>query len=196
MSRIPLTMEDIKKARQRLFALIRRDAYSEGVFRLSSGRVSSYYIDCRKVTLSSEGVLLAARLILDAIKGQRIEAIGGPTIGADPIIGAASVLSLLQYKKPLKAFLVRKTAKSHGTQRQIEGPPLAKGARAVVVDDVATSGESLLEAIAALRKSGVKVVQVIVLVDRNEGAKARLRKAGYALRTLFNIDEFRSCSLR
>lgn len=191
ISRMFSTM-GLNKTKQQLFSLIKRDAYCEGNFRLSSGKMSSYYIDCRKVTLSSEGALLAGRLIVELIKGKDIDAIGGPTIGADPIVGAASVLSLLKYKKPLKAFLVRKHAKGHGMQQQLEGPPLPKGSRVVVIDDVATSGGSLLDAIAVLKQQAMTVVMVIVLVDRNEGAKEKLQEAGCALHSIFNIDDFKS----
>ncbi len=198
ISRIVFTMAliTIKKARKELHALIKRDAYREGTFQLSSGLTSSYYIDCRKVTLSSNGAYLTAYLILEAMKNKKIDAIGGPTIGADPIVGAVSVLSLVKYKNSLKAFLVRRFAKSHGTKRQIEGPALKRGSRVIVVDDVATSGGSLLEAIAALRKRGLKVAMVIVIVDRGEGAKARLRSVGCPMHSIFTIDDFKSKKLR
>jgi len=180
------------KTKEKLFTLIKKYAYAEGTFKLSSGKTSSYYIDCRKVTLSSEGALLAARLILECVKNKKIDAIGGPTIGADPLVSAVSVLSLLENKKPLNAFLVRKSAKAHGLQRQIEGPLLKKSCRVAVVDDVATSGGSLIEAITALTDAGIKVVMAIVLVDRNEGAKENLKKLGCELHSFFNIDDFKS----
>jgi len=184
-------MKKIDKAKQGLFRLIKSKAYREGRFKLSSGKISNYYIDCRKITLASEGAYLAALLILDIIKGRKIDAIGGPTIGADPIIGAVCVLSLTKYNKPVKAFLVRKTVKSHGTKRQIEGPTLKKGFRVVIVDDVATTGGSLVEAVSCLRKKGIKVDKVIVLVDRNEGAKEKLKKLNCNFTSIFKIEDFR-----
>lgn len=184
--------KELYKARQDLFKLIKLNAYKEGKFVLSSGRESSYYIDCRKVTLTSQGAYAAGLLILDIIKDKRIDAVGGPTIGADPIVGAVSVLSLLKYNKPLKAFLVRKSAKSHGLKRQIEGPHLEKGYRVVVIDDVATTGGSLIEAVSALRETGIKVELVVVLVDRNEGAKEILKKAKCKLISIFKIEDFKS----
>ena len=184
-------MEKIDKVKQRLFKLIKSKAYCEGRFRLSSGKISNYYIDCRKITLTSEGAYLAALLILDIIKGRKIDAIGGPTIGADPIIGAVCVLSLTKYNKPIKAFLVRKSVKSHGTKRQLEGPTLKKGFRVVVIDDVATTGGSLVEAVSCLRKKGIKVDKVIVLVDRNEGAKEKLKKLNCNFTSIFKIEDFR-----
>jgi len=100
-------------------------------------------------------------------------------------------LSLTKYNKPVKAFLVRKTVKSHGTKRQIEGPTLKKGFRVVIVDDVATTGGSLVEAVSCLRKKGIKVDKVIVLVDRNEGAKEKLKKLNCNFTSIFKIEDFR-----
>ena len=181
----------IDKARKQLFRIIKRDAYAEGKFLLSSGKISNYYIDCRKVTLSSEGAYFAAIVILDLIKNRKIDAVGGPTIGADPIIGAVSVLSLIRHKRPIKAFLVRKSAKSHGLKRQIEGPALGKGRKVVVIDDVATTGGSLIDTISCLRKKGIKVDMVITLVDRNEGAREKLKKAKCKFVSVFNIKDFK-----
>lgn len=185
-------MKKLNRIRQELFKLIKSDAYCQGRFKLSSGKMSDYYIDCRKVTLTSKGAYLAALLILETIKDKNIDAIGGPTIGADPIVGAVAVLSLLEYKKPLNAFLVRKSAKAHGLKRQIEGPHLSRGSRVVVIDDVATTGASLIETVSHLRKKGIKIAMVIVLVDRDEGAREKLSKAGCKFISIFNIKEFKS----
>ncbi|MFH1621524.1 MAG: orotate phosphoribosyltransferase [Candidatus Omnitrophota bacterium] len=186
-----MQIKGIDKAKRQLFGIIKRDAYVEGRFLLSSGKISDYYIDCRKVTLSSKGAYFAALLILDLIKNRKIYAIGGPTIGADPIVGAVSVLSLIRYKKPIKAFLIRKLAKSHGMKRQVEGPKLDRGDKVVVVDDVATTGGSLIDAISCLRKRGIKVDMVITLVDRNEGAGEKLKKAKCKFVSIFNIKDFK-----
>ncbi|MFC1753638.1 orotate phosphoribosyltransferase [Thermoproteota archaeon] len=188
-------MAHSNKIKRDLFRLLKSQAYCEGRFKLSSGKISNYYIDCRKVTLTSQGAYLSAMLILEAIRGKKVDAVGGPTIGADPIVGAVSVLSLIKRKKTLKAFLVRKSAKAHGLGRQIEGPELKRGSRVVVVDDVATTGGSILDAIACLRKKGIKVEAVIVLVDRNDGAAQRLRKARCKFLPIFNIREFHSSKL-
>ena len=185
-------MREKAKLRRELFGIIKKNAYSEGRFVLSSGKTSDYYIDCRKVTLASRGVYLSGLLILDIIRNKKIDAIGGPTIGADPIVGAILALSLTEYKKHLKGFLVRKSAKSHGLGRQVEGPKLNKGARLVVIDDVATTGGSLVETISCLRQQGLRVDSVIVLVDRNEGAKEKLKKVNCKFTSLFNIREFKS----
>lgn len=182
----------IDEAKKELFKLIKSEAYCEGSFRLSSGKVSNYYIDCRKITLSSKGAYLAALLILDIIKNSKIDAVGGPTIGADPIVGGVCVLSLIKYNRPIKAFLVRKSAKSHGLKSQIEGPVLKSGSHVVVVDDVATTGGSLIEAVSCLRKRNIKIDSVIVLVDRNEGAGEILKKAKCKFIPIFNIEDFRN----
>ena len=184
-------MRGIDRARSELFRLIKSQAYAQGKFKLSSGKISDYYIDCRKVTLSSKGVYLSALLILDIIKNKKIDAVGGPTIGADPIVGAVCVLSLIKNNRPIKAFLVRKSAKSHGFKRQIEGPKLKKGSSVVVVDDVATTGGSLIDTISCLRNKGIKVKSVITLVDRNEGAREKLKKAKCSFISIFNIEEFK-----
>lgn len=183
---------EIDKARRELFKLIKSEAYCEGRFILSSGKISNYYIDCRKITLSSKGAYLSALLILDSLRKRRIDAVGGPTIGADPITGAVSVLSLIKYHRPIKAFLVRSSAKAHGLKRQIEGPQLKRGCRVAVVDDVATTGGSLIETVSCLRKKDIKVDMVIVLVDRNEGAKERLKKAKCKFVSIFNIEDFKN----
>jgi orotate phosphoribosyltransferase len=181
----------IDKARQELFKLIKSKAYAEGRFKLSSGKISDYYIDCRKVTLSSKGAFFSAFLILDMIKNKKIDAIGGPTIGADPLVGAVCALSMARGRKPLKAFLVRKEAKTHGLKRRIEGPKLKKGDRVLVIDDVATTGGSLIDTIVCLRKEGVKVDSVITLVDRNEGARQKLNSLKCDFIPIFNIKDFK-----
>jgi len=178
----------VKKLKERLAALLHKDALKKGKFILSSGKESNFYLDGRIITMTPEGVYLVASIILEWIKGADIQALGGPTLGADPIVGAVAALSHIQ-QIPLKAFIVRKQAKEHGTQRQIEGPALKPGERVVIVDDVATTGKSLVEAKAALDKIGVIVDRAIVIVDRNDGAKENLEATGCKLQAIFNIKE-------
>jgi len=173
-----------KQYKKRLLQLIKRKALKRGRVVLSSGKVSNYYLDGRLITLSSQGAYLIASIILDLIKDKKITAIGGPTLGADPIVGAVIGLASIKGKK-LGGFIVRKSTKKHGMQRLIEGVPLPKGSRVVLVDDVATTGGSLVEAKAALDKQGVKVDCVIVVVDREEGAAQNLAKADCRLISLF-----------
>lgn len=180
---------DFEKNKARLKEIIDQKAIMRGDFLLSSGKKSNYYIDCRKVTLSPEGAYLAALIMLNLLEKEGIAIIGGPTIGADPIVGAIAALSHLN-KNPIQTFLVRSKAKAHGTTQQIEGPELKKGAEVVIIDDVATSGKSLVNCIIALKDAGVSVKKAICLVDRNEGAAENISKEGCELISIFNIAEF------
>jgi orotate phosphoribosyltransferase len=175
--------------KEKLFTLLNKEALKRGKFVLSSGKVSNYYLDGRIITLTPEGAYLVAGIILDMIKDENLDAIGGPTLGADPISGALAALSYIN-KAPIKTFIVRKQAKEHGTQQQVEGPELKKGARVIIIDDVATSGKAILEAKAALDKIGVIAEKAIVIVDRNQGAAQNLAKAGLKLESIFKILEF------
>jgi orotate phosphoribosyltransferase len=182
--------QNIKELKARLLALLKRDAFKRGQFILSSGKTSDYYLDGRIVTLSSEGAYLVGSIILELIKDKGITAIGGPTIGADPIVGAAAALAHLRNFN-LKAFIVRKHVKGHGSKRQVEGPALNPGEKVILVDDVATTGKALLEAKQALDKMGVKIEATLVIIDRLEGAGGNLEKEGLKLEALFNIEDFR-----
>lgn len=136
------------------------------VFKLVSGGVSQFYFNCKKVTLDPEGQFLIGRLFFEAVRNTEARAIGGLTLGADPIACAVAYTSWLQ-KSPIQAFVVRKKVKEHGTASLIEGK-VAPGDRVVVVDDVITTGGSTLQAIAACREAGLEVVKAVVLVDREE----------------------------
>jgi orotate phosphoribosyltransferase len=182
--------QNLKELKARLLALLKKDAFKRGQFVLSSGKSSDYYLDGRIATLSSEGAYLAGSIILELIRGKGITAIGGPTLGADPIVGAVMALAHLQ-NLTLKAFIVRKNAKDHGSKRQVEGPALSPGEKVLLVDDVATTGKALLEAKQALDKIGVKIEAILVIVDRLEGAGGNLEKEGLKLDALFTIEDFR-----
>ena len=182
--------KDLEKYRQRLFELLMKDAFRKEQITLSSGKQSSYYIDARTVTLNPEGAFCAACLILAMIEGNaKIKAIGGPTIGADPIAGAIAAVSFLQ-QLPLKTFIVRKAAKVHGKGKQVEGPRLKPGSEVVIIDDVATTGSSLVEAAGVLRASGLIVEKAIVIVDRQEGGRENLSAAGIQLSSIFTVADF------
>ena len=155
--------------REELLKLVKEKAVRKGEHTLSSGKKSNYYIDAKQVTLDPHGILLVAKAILAMLHGVQVEAVGGPTLGADPIAAAVALLSS-QTGRPLKAFIVRKEEKKHGTQKRIEGPSLERGDRVVVVEDVVTSGKSVLDAVKEIEKSNCRVVKVICLVDREEGA--------------------------
>lgn len=182
-------MKTADTLRAQLLALLKKEALKKGKVVLSSGRASSFYIDGRCVTLSAQGAYAAACLILNLLKGKKIEAIGGPTLGADPIAGAVAAVSYIK-KKPVKTFIIRKTPKAHGARRQIEGPSLKQGARLILIDDVATSGKSLVESIDILRNEGFQVDTAIVIVDRQEGAEEALAQKRCQLISLFTPKDF------
>ena len=144
-------------------------AVKTGEFLLSSGKKSNFYVDCRKVTLHPQGARLIGKIILDKIKDLKVDALGGLTLGADPITSAVVTLG------NIPGFIVRKKAKEHGTQQKIEGL-LESGWNVVIVEDVATTGASALQAIEAAEAAGAKVVKVIAVVDREEGAAEALKK--------------------
>ena len=183
-----MTTTDIHQEREELLQLLIKKAYFREKITLSSGKVSDYYIDARRVTLTARGAYLCARLILDKIADDDYDAIGGPTLGADPMIGAIGVLSL-QAGRPINTFILRKSPKAHGKQQQIEGPLLFRGNRVVLIDDVATTGKALVESIDILFKIGVEVVKAVCLVDRCEGARQAVAAKKCALESLFDITE-------
>ncbi len=157
-------------AKDELKSLLKQvGAVKFGEFTLSSGKKSDFYVDCRKATLHPKGAKLIGGIILDKIKGLKVDAVGGLTLGADPIIGAVITLS------DIPGFIVRKKAKEHGTKQRIEGL-LQPGWSVLIVEDVATTGGSALEAIQAAEDAGAKVVKVISVVDREEGAREALAK--------------------
>ena len=155
--------------REELLKLVKEKAVRKGDFKLSSGKASAYYIDGKQVTLDPRGIFLMAKMVLSLTQGAQADAVGGPTLGADPIAAAVALLSS-QTGRPLKAFIVRKEEKKHGTEKRIEGPPLQAGDRVIMVEDVITSGKSVMEAIREVEKLGCRVVKVVCLVDREEGA--------------------------
>ncbi|OPX21128.1 MAG: orotate phosphoribosyltransferase [Desulfobacca sp. 4484_104] len=179
-------------ARQQLLKLLRQEALEFKDIILSSGRRSNYYIDCRRVTLSAVGAYLTAQLVLQHLPPRTVEAIGGLTLGADPIVAAVAAVSY-QEGHPLQAFIVRKEAKGHGQQHLIEGPYLAQRARVAIIDDVATSGGSILKAIRAVQQqTDWQIARVMCLVDRQEGARELLAQEGYELSVLFTGAELTS----
>lgn len=175
--------------RKALLQLLRQEALSLQEVRLSSGQVSHYYIDCRRVTLSAPGAYWTAQLLLPSLAAAGITALGGLTLGADPIVAAVAALSFTT-SAPLQGFIVRKEAKKHGRRQSIEGPPLPAGAKVAIVDDVATTGRSLLQAIQVVQAETTwQIAQVLCLVDRQEGAKELLAQAGYELQACYTATE-------
>jgi len=165
-------------AREQLLSLLAEKSFRLGEFKLSSGGTSDYYIDCRLTTLDATGALLTGQAVLQEIRnrGWHADAIGGLTMGADPIVVATAVISA-QQGHPVHGFLVRKAEKTHGTGQRIEGFR-NKPARVVIVDDVCTTGASTIQAIKAAREYGFEISGVLCLVERQEaGGRANVEKA-------------------
>jgi orotate phosphoribosyltransferase len=181
----PLKEHTMAEDRARLLELVKTVALSRGHFILASGKESSYYLDGRLVTLSPEGAYLTGKLMYEHLKDLDVQAVGGLTMGADPVATAVAVVSYRE-GHPIPAFLVRKEAKGHGKQKQVEGP-LPAGARVAIVEDTVTTGDSALQAIAAVEALGCTVVTVMALVDRLDGAGELLASKGYAFAPLFTV---------
>ncbi len=146
----------------------------EPAFRLVSGRMSRFYVNCKPTTLSPRGMFLAGHLVLKAIAGSGVSAVGGLTFGADPIAVATAFASEIE-GRPVKAFSIRKSRKDHGIIRWIEGD-VSPGEAVAVIDDVATTGGSTIKAIERAREEGLSVRRVVILVDRQEGGLDNIRE--------------------
>jgi orotate phosphoribosyltransferase len=146
----------------------------EPVFKLVSGRMSRFYVNCKPTTLHPRGMFLVGHLLLERLRGARVSAVGGLTFGADPVAFAAAFASALE-DGALKAFSIRKTQKDHGIVRWIEGD-VRPGERVAVVDDVATTGGSTITAIERARAEGLEVAAAVILVDRQEGGLENIRR--------------------
>ena len=180
-------MQKLRATPENLARLFYIYAYSRGKFVLSSGKVSSYYLNGKEVILSARGLYLSTRLLLERIFASppRPEAVGGLSFGAAPLAAAVSAFSCFpEYRSFLSSFIVRKEAKAHGTRSRVEGP-FYRGIQAVVVDDVLTTGASVLSAARAVEEAGGRVDRIYVLVDRREGGGETVERAGYRLESLF-----------
>lgn len=203
-------------ARSALARLLKQESVRRGDFTLASGRQSNVYVDARRTTMSARGQYLIGRIGLDALRrngwADRADAVGGMTLGADPVAYAIAHASAAAEAAPaqgsgsgadrdetrelhaaaraglLNGFTVRKQPKGHGAGRQIEGP-LDEGQRVVLVEDVVTTGGSALEAAGVLEAFGAEIVGVLTVVDRQEGGRAAIEAAGYELVALFGVDE-------
>ncbi len=178
---------------KRLLQVFKEHAILHGDFTLSSGLKSSYYFDGRLVTLWPEGAYLIGKKIYQILKKARVEVVGGMTMGADPMVTAVAVVSHLE-GKPIPAFIVRAETKGHGTRKHIEGP-LKKGSRVAILDDVITTGGSVLRAIEAAEAEGCNVVKVVVLLDRHQGGSDEIRRRGYDFQSILSADAAGEVSL-
>lgn len=159
----------------------------EPSFKLVSGRLSRFYVNCKPTTLNPRGMYLVGHLMFEAIQEVQPQGVGGLTFGADPIAMATAFASELK-GAPIQAFSIRKTKKDHGIAQWVEGD-LATGARVVVIDDVATTGGSTIKAIERARENGLEVVRAVVLVDRQEGGLDNIRAHVPDARALITRDE-------
>jgi len=180
--------------RAELLGILRAKSVFHGDFTLSSGAKSKYYIDCRLTTLDARGAWLIGQLMLALVRREeknrklRIDAVGGLTMGADPLALATGMMSARSGEEALRIFCVRKAPKGHGQTKLIEGNFKA-GDTVVVVDDVVTSGNSTITAINAVTQEGGKVAFAAVLVDRQEGGREKIEGMGYPLLSLFQREE-------
>ncbi len=175
-------MTDRPSDRALLLEQIRGKAVVHGRVRLSSGNEADYYVDLRRITLDGEAAPLVGSVLLDVTRDLEYEAVGGLTLGADPVATAMLHAAAARGRK-LDAFVVRKSEKQHGLQRRVEGPDVA-GCRVLAVEDTSTTGGSVLTAVEALREAGAEVVAVVVIVDR--GAGPRIEEAGLEYRAAYS----------
>jgi orotate phosphoribosyltransferase len=176
--------------KQELIELICRMSFQysqEPVFKLVSGRMSQFYVNCKPTTLHPRGMFLAGNLMFEAIKGKNVSAVGGLTFGADPIAVATAFASELG-RKPVKAFSIRKNQKDHGIVKWIEGD-IKPGERVAIIDDVATTGGSTIKAIERVRDEGMEVVTAVILVDRQEGGLENIRQHVEDVSAIITRDE-------
>ena len=175
--------------KQRLALLLLEKSYKEGDFTLASGKKSEYYFDCRQTALHPEGAWLIGSLFFDMIKDLPIVGVGGMTLGSDPLITATSVISW-EKGRPLNGFIVRKESKGHGTNQYVEGlANFSKGDKVVLLEDVVTTGGSILTACERAEAVGLEIVQICSVLDREEGGRKKVQQAGYSLASLFNRKE-------
>ncbi len=183
--------------KQELITLLCQKSFkysAEPTFKLVSGRMSNFYVNCKPTVLSPRGMYLTGHLMFEAIRDLKPDGVGGLTFGADPIAMATAFASELK-GQPMQAFSIRKTQKDHGIARWIEGD-LPSGARVVIIDDVATTGGSTIKAIERAREEGLEVVRAVVLVDRQEGGLENIRKIVSDVRALVTREELMAAMAR
>jgi orotate phosphoribosyltransferase len=176
--------------KQELIEIIYRKSFKysqEPSFKLVSGKMSRFYVNCKPTTLSPRGMFLVGHLVFDAIKDLAPDGIGGLTFGADPMAVATAFVSELK-GKPINAFSIRKTQKDHGIIRWVEGD-MTPGQRVVIIDDVATTGGSTIKAIVRAGSEGLDVVKAVILVDRQEGGLENIRQHVHDVTAIITRDE-------
>lgn len=175
--------------KRRLARLLLEKSYREGDFLLASGKRSDYYFDCRVTALSAEGSWLIGILFCEMLRDLAIRGVGGMTLGADPLVSATTVISH-EKGRPLNGLLVRKEAKGHGTGQFVEGlANFAKGDNVAILEDVVTTGGSVLKACSRVRDCGLGIAAVCAILDREEGGRAAIEAAGYNFLSLYTRAE-------
>lgn len=176
--------------RDRLLQILAEKSFlysKTGSFKLASGKMSSYYVNCKTTTYDPEGINLVGKLVCEAASGYSPDGVGGLTLGADPMAIAAAAESYRR-GKPFKAFVVRKKIKKHGTGLPVEGN-MKPGEKVVILEDVITTGASALTAMEAVRDFGLELLAVVALVDRQEGGRERIEKEGVSVESIFTKEE-------
>ncbi|MBF0377987.1 MAG: orotate phosphoribosyltransferase [Desulfamplus sp.] len=179
--------------KKRLIELLSTKSFKyskEPIFKLASGRMSQFYINCKPVTLDPEGLYIVGHLVFNAIRNSECTGVGGLTFGADPIAVATSFASYLE-KKPIKAFSIRKEKKDHGMIKWVEGD-MSVGEKVVIIEDVVTTGGSTIKAIQRANEQGLDVVQVVTLIDRQEGGIENISQYVENISTIVTRDELMS----
>lgn len=182
-----LTKTNIDFLKDRLLTILAKQSYIEGQIVLASGKVSNYYVDCKQTTLHHEGSVLISYLFMKALKPS-VEAVGGLTMGADPLATGVSQMCYLVDNKKVDAFYVRKEPKKHGRSLWIEGP-IKEGTKVTILEDVVTTGGSSIKAIEKVQEFGCKVEQVLAIVDRNEGGRELYKEKGFDYHYIFDISQ-------
>ena len=171
--------------KEELLELLKKHAYKKGEFKLSSGKMSDHYVNCKPVTLTGRGLTLTSLLMLKEVETQYV---AGLTLGADPLVSGVSIVSALDGRF-VNALIVRKEPKGHGTQAWIEGMLPPKGTKITVLEDVVTTGGSAIKAVEKLRDAGYVVDRVVSIVDRQAGGKDAMMEEKLELRSLFQLPE-------
>ncbi len=177
----------------RLLSILKDLSYEEGDFVLTSGKRSTFYIDCKETTLNPEGLYLVGKLMYGMVREiPGIDAVGGVSIGGDPLV-CSVMLAAYGAKDGLRGFFIRKEPKGHGTNRWIEGAKnLRPGMNVIILEDVVTTGGSSYKAIEATEREGYKVVGTVAILDRLEGGRETIESKGYLFRSIFTLQDLRA----
>ncbi len=176
--------KDIKELKVRLAKLLMQKSYLAGDVTLTSGHKSTYYFDCKQTALHPEGCYLLGKILLDTIASEA-QGVGGMTLGADPLVSAVTLTSYIE-NRALPGFIIRKTPKGHGTKNYLEGMAnFSSGQKVAILEDVVTTGGTLLQACQRVKEAGLEIAQIICVLDREEGGGENLNSHNYKLQSLF-----------